>query len=118
MLINLSALNGSAGYAFVCLMLWLLVFALAFGAEFIADNWASKPDVEQTQVSELATVVVKVARVRSGPGTEYGVIGGVREGEKVQVLSESNDWSHIRGGSLVGYVYSSLLEFKPMKADK
>lgn len=47
--------------------------------------------------------------VRSGPGFDYEVIGGLSEGEKVTITGEANGWYHINGQGLDGYVGHSWI---------
>jgi len=57
-----------------------------------------------------AQVVVDALNVRSGPGTNYGRIGGVSRGEQLIVLGEYNNcsWLNVQTrGELVGWVSGS-----------
>jgi len=46
-------------------------------------------------------------RVRSGPGTNYGQIGSVSAGQRVQVNGTSGDWARLNGGGWVSARYLS-----------
>lgn len=47
--------------------------------------------------------------VRSGPNTSYSVVGKLKKGEKVKVLSESNGWSKIDYKGKISYTSSRYL---------
>lgn len=49
-------------------------------------------------------------RVRSGPGTQYGVLGTLSKRQMVSVISISNGWAKIKFGSDLGYVSAQYLE--------
>ncbi len=48
--------------------------------------------------------------VRSGPSTSNGVIGSLKQNDKVEVISESNGWSKIKFNGREGYVSSAYLK--------
>ncbi|MGL5650263.1 MAG: SH3 domain-containing protein [Paraclostridium sp.] len=48
--------------------------------------------------------------VRSGPSTSNGVIGSLKQNDKVEVISESNGWSKIKFNGKEGYVSSTYLK--------
>ncbi|TXR95595.1 peptidase M23 [Bacillus sp. SH7-1] len=54
-------------------------------------------------------VNVRLLNVRSGAGTNHGVIGGLSKGIKVQVLFEQNGWGKINYNGKNGYVSSKFL---------
>ena len=47
--------------------------------------------------------------IRSGPGTDYDVIGFLNDGSKVTIVSTSNEWIKIKYGSITGYVYKDYV---------
>lgn len=49
-------------------------------------------------------------RVRSGPGTQYGVLGTLSKSQTVSVISISNGWAKIKFGSDSGYVSAQYLK--------
>jgi curli biogenesis system outer membrane secretion channel CsgG len=54
-------------------------------------------------------VAVTTANIRSGPGTEYGVISSVRQGEKLTVLGEKEDWYNVElPDGKKGWIYKEL----------
>ena len=46
--------------------------------------------------AEKATVTASTLNVRSGPGTNYSVVGKVYKGNSVEILSSSNGWHKIK----------------------
>ena len=47
--------------------------------------------------------------VRSGAGTKHKILGTLKKGQKITVLSTSNGWAKIKYGSGYGYVSASYL---------
>ncbi|MFX3622923.1 MAG: SH3 domain-containing protein [Ectobacillus sp.] len=54
-------------------------------------------------------VNVSALNVRSGAGTQHGVIGVVTHGQKVQVSGEESGWSKINYNGKIGYVATQFL---------
>lgn len=61
--------------------------ALAFGAVALSTAAQAYPARSESSVN-----------VRSGPGTQYDVVGQLDPGERVNVTGSSGGWSHINGG--------------------
>ena len=57
---------------------------------------------------------VSALNVRSGAGTNYGVIGALSKGTKVQVLSEQYGWSKINYNGKTGYIATKYLSNTPV----
>ncbi|CEJ75405.1 hypothetical protein ATCC9714_32921, partial [[Clostridium] sordellii] len=55
-------------------------------------------------------MVATSLNVRSGPSTSHGIIGSLKNNEKVEVISESNGWSKIKYNGKEGYVSSTYLK--------
>ena len=65
---------------------------------------AEYPAVEPTPASgDTLTVASGSWNVRSGPGTEYDVIGTVHGGDTV-TLAEAEGWKFIKTGSVMGFI--------------
>ncbi|HHQ4317518.1 SH3 domain-containing protein [Clostridium perfringens] len=81
----------------------------------IVDNESSeeKPvEPEKPSVSVNKQGVVKVnsaLNMRSGPGSNYGVIGTLRNNDKVEIIKEVDGWYEIRFNGKVGYVSKSYI---------
>ena len=67
--------------------------------------------------AQTATVTTDVLNVRSGAGTNYSVIGSLKNGTIVPVISESNGWSKINYNGKTGYVSSNYLGNKNTSSD-
>jgi hypothetical protein len=69
---------------------------------------------------EIVGRVTANANIRSGPGTQFGVIGQARQGDELVLLAESNGWYRVRLGPNVseqtrleedeGYIAQSLVD--------
>ena len=81
----------------------------------VVDNESSeeKPvEPEKPSVSVNKQGVVKVnsaLNMRSGPGSNYGVIGTLRNNDKVEIIKEVDGWYEIRFNGKVGYVSKSYI---------
>ena len=98
----------------------------------VVDNESSeeKPvEPEKPSVSVNKQGVVKVnsaLNMRSGPGSNYGVIGTLRNNDKVEIIKEVDGWYEIRFNGKVGYVSSQYIkvvdnessEEKPVEPEK
>lgn len=52
--------------------------------------------------------------LRKGPGTNYSIIKVLLKNTEVEVISESNGWSNIKYGELMGYVSTKYISEKPI----
>ncbi|MCM3735402.1 SH3 domain-containing protein [Bacillus cytotoxicus] len=52
--------------------------------------------------------------VRGGAGTNYGVIGALPQGQKVQVLADESGWSKVNYNGRTGYVGTRFLSKTPV----
>lgn len=60
-----------------------------------------------------------VVNVRSGPGTQYSVIGSYQKGATVTVMDNANeDWAKINYGETVGYMSRRYIDFKEPLPDE
>ena len=98
----------------------------------IVDNESSeeKPvEPEKPSVSVNKQGVVKVnsaLNMRSGPGSNYGVIGTLRNNDKVEIIKEVDGWYEIKFNGKIGYVSSQYIkivdnessEEKPVEPEK
>ena len=81
----------------------------------VVDNESNeeKPvEPEKPSVSVNKQGVVKVnsaLNMRSGPGSNYGVIGTLRNNDKVEIIKEVDGWYEIRFNGKVGYVSKSYI---------
>ncbi|MCC5420773.1 SH3 domain-containing protein [Clostridium perfringens] len=75
----------------------------------VVDNESNE---EKPSVSLNKQGVVKVnsaLNMRSGPGSNYGVIGTLRNNDKVEIIKEVDGWYEIRFNGKVGYASKSYI---------
>jgi septal ring factor EnvC (AmiA/AmiB activator) len=78
-------INKKATFA-ILLVIWILT-----GADLIAAQ-------------EVGTILVPDLRMRSGPGTDYRVIGDLGEGIRVAILGHQDGWLQIEHAGRQGYI--------------
>ncbi|EPB8153691.1 SH3 domain-containing protein [Clostridium perfringens] len=69
-------------------------------------------EIEKPSVSVNKKGIVKVnsaLNMRSGPGSNYGVIGTLRNNDKVEIIKEVDGWYEIRFNGKVGYASKSYI---------
>ena len=59
-----------------------------------------------TEDTMYATTSVNV---RSGPGTKYSIVGGLKRGDRVEWLGSEGKWGRVRYGGMICYVYGKYL---------
>ena len=59
-----------------------------------------------TEDTVYATTSVNV---RSGPGTKYSIVGGLKRGDRVEWLGSEGKWGRVRYGGMICYVYGKYL---------
>jgi N-acetylmuramoyl-L-alanine amidase len=64
---------------------------------------------DSATADETATVNAGSLNVRGGPGTNFGVITGLKKGDSVKVVGASGDWSRIEAGSTEGWALTTYL---------
>ncbi|HFE9702378.1 TPA: SH3 domain-containing protein [Clostridium perfringens] len=75
----------------------------------VVDNESNE---EKPSVSLNKQGVVKVnsaLNMRSGPGSNYGVIGTLRNNDKVEIIKEVDGWYEIKFNGKVGYASKSYI---------
>lgn len=77
----------------------------------VAKSISSSPSTPSRGSSaQVGTVKVNsTLNVRSGAGTQYSIVGSLKNGVQVEVLGQSGSWYQIRYGSINGYVSSQYL---------
>ena len=69
-----------------------------------------KPEKPSVSVNKQGVVKVNSAlNMRSGPGSNYGVIGTLRNNDKVEIIKEVDGWYEIKFNGKVGYVSKSYI---------
>ena len=80
-------------------------------AQFL-NGLGEEVDSTTSQTSDGTTMTVaEGCNVRSAANSdEDNIIGGLDEGDEVQVLGQEGDWVQIEYDGQTGYVYSGLLQ--------
>lgn len=81
-------------------------YAFSFG------DWEWSTEDMETDGTDAAVnnKVRSYLNLRSGSGMEYGIIGHLLPGEKVQVISEDGDWYQVVIPERTGYVYKDYVD--------
>jgi len=74
---------------------------------YISSNLLSTPTKITSQ--NYATVTGSIVNMRSGPGRQYSVTSVVRNGDKIEVLSNGSEWTKIKANNKTGYIATWLL---------
>lgn len=77
-----------------------------------AGTTAAVTTTPTTTAPSIGWVVADSMHVRSGPGTDYGSIGGCKYGETVVILQKEGDWYQIQRETGVGYVNAQFIVFE------
>lgn len=78
--------------------------------QWVSAQYLSSNSNSSSGSSKKKTMYVKAnggLNVRSGKGTNYKIVGGLKNGSKVTVYEESNGWSRIGDGQWVSSQYLS-----------
>jgi N-acetylmuramoyl-L-alanine amidase len=69
-----------------------------------------KQPADASAVGRTLTVLNPDTNVRSGPGTQYDIVGRVQEGERYEIVKQEDDWFQIRlSDGAIGYVAGWLV---------
>lgn len=81
-------------------------------SKYLASVDGGYPVYEDTTTATMyATTGVNV---RSGPGTGYGIVGGLNRGDRVTRTGKSGSWTKISWGNGSAYVFSKYLQLVPI----
>lgn len=67
-------------------------------------------------VTDIGYVNATTMHIRSGPGTDYGAIGGLKMGDQVKILGKEGDWYKIEFKETGGYVSAQFIQGSPVAA--
>ncbi|WP_273484088.1 N-acetylmuramoyl-L-alanine amidase [Desulforamulus ruminis] len=67
-------------------------------------------DGKQAEAAQVATASVDKLNLRSGPGTQNGLVGQVNKGERLAVLSKSGDWYQVQVAGKTAWVAGWLVK--------
>ncbi|WP_181346841.1 N-acetylmuramoyl-L-alanine amidase [Thalassobacillus sp. CUG 92003] len=70
-------------------------------------------DKKGPEVIDRKVVSATSLNVRSGPGTNHGIIGSLKTGESVDIYKKEGNWAYIAYGNTKGYVSMYYLIDKP-----
>lgn len=73
----------------------------------------AKPVVTKPVVSKTAKVTASVLNIRSGASTKDKVVGSVKKGNTVKVISVSGKWVKVSFGKVTGYIHSDYVKLDP-----
>ena len=65
---------------------------------------ASAPESDAQALYQVVVTYGEGLLVRSGPGAEYGTIGGIDYDDTIDVLEESGRWFKVRAGGVEGWI--------------
>ena len=85
-------------------------------AETTAPQTTTQPAPTETtaaQVTGTGYCTADSMNVRGGPGTDYFAIGGLKYGERVEILGKEGDWYQIAFKEDVGYVSAQYIQSTP-----
>lgn len=66
--------------------------------------------------SKVAVVTADTLNVRSGPGTQHGIAGKAKKGDRLTVLSQSGDWVKVQLGGTAGWVAKWLVSVQTVQS--
>lgn len=88
--------------------------------KFLAADSPSTSNQERSAAAEknAASITAKDARLRSGPSTDYDMIGSLAQGETVRILNTKGDWHQIKMASgQTGWVAAWLTDHPVSRAE-
>ncbi|AVX19812.1 N-acetylmuramoyl-L-alanine amidase [Carboxydocella thermautotrophica] len=81
-----------------------------------SQTTAVRPVQQQTTTSgtgsNYATVTGTKLNIRQFPSTTAKILGQVKKGDKLPVLSQKGDWLQVKFGKQTGWVFKSLVSYK------
>lgn len=76
------------------------------------ENTASTTTARTTTVlPHEGWIMADSLRVRGGAGLSYEIVGGLKAGDRVEIIGKNGDWYEIRFGEEIGYVSGQYLTF-------
>jgi hypothetical protein len=76
------------------------------------------PPSATPEPERLLAIITVNANLRSGPGTEFAVVGVVPGGERVNLRGRNEGWFEVEtAGGAIGWMSSQVLEIDPAVAD-
>lgn len=94
--------NGKTGYVY---------------SKYLTSGSSSSSTTPSTTSSKTVYITASALNVRSGPGTSYGVVGGLSKGKSATVVGTSGSWYKIKYGSGYGYISSKYTSSSAVDSD-
>ena len=76
-----------------------------------SSNLNSKPQEKPESVTKKGTVTASALNIRKGPSTKNTIIGSLKRGSKVEIVSTSKGWHKIKYKNGYGYVSADYIRF-------
>jgi len=94
------------------------VLIMYFFVSRIINNHGSNTTKQSTQTNNVQYSIKKYVHnytnIRSGPGTNYKIVGSLNSGEFIRVKNINHKWTVVyRYGDSLGFVFSELLKDEP-----
>lgn len=70
-----------------------------------ASSANTTPSISTNPVNYRATVTAYGLNVRKGPGTSYGIVGGLKNGDKITITEEYGGWGKLKDGGWICLTY-------------
>lgn len=100
---------------FVFLFVLTLLAAVGCGSAVNDPAPTAAPTTVRTTAAlpQVGWITADSLRVRGGAGMQYDIIGGLVQGDRVEITGKSGDWYAIRFGETeTGYVSGQYLTFE------
>lgn len=100
---------------FVFLFVLTLLPAVGCGSKAADTAPTTAPTTVRTTAAlpQVGWITADSLRVRGGAGMQYDIIGGLVQGDRVEITGKSGDWYAIRfGETATGYVSGQYLTFE------
>lgn len=96
---------------------WLKIQVTSSKAGWVAsylvtDNQPSFTPTRNSESSDAVQVLADDLRVRSGPGTNFKVIGFIHRSDSVSFLDQNENWVKIRANGLEGWVSNEFVSIQ------
>ena len=88
-----------------------IAFLVSFLGMVFTDSISPKSDTEIAETDSIEQFYVTASKlnVRKGSGTNYDVVYKLDKGDKVEIISHTNDWTEIKTPQGQGYVSSKYI---------
>ena len=82
----------------------------AYAAQLSYSEQNEYGNITQNETADtIPAYATTGVNLRSGPGTKYGIVGGLNRGDKVERLGTEGKWTLVRYNEMDCYVYSKYL---------